>query len=264
MAELAGLAEDLSLNDEPAGEESEYIDNSLISRLPFELLASILAQIAIDSPKAFLRTQLIGRALRIPYDSALLWEPICSQIYPELGTPQLDVDDYGGYYQLFRQCPAVRHDGVYVCTSRYFRLGEPEGISWTKPRHEVRYYRYLWLERDGTCRSLLANHPPRQMLGLGGPRAPVASKAYREDVMIGRWDLNRKTKEVRISVDGGRRKCQFHFSMLVGSSGGKVHNKLKWQSYWCTADREPDSVAEFDTKNEGSYYFLKYDVENMK
>lgn len=241
--------------EDAAGDAVE--DTSLIARLPFEILASILAQIAIDSPKAFVRTQMIGRSFWIPYDSALLWEPICRQVYPDLGTPALDVDDYGGYYNLFRECPAIRHDGVYVCTSRYFRDGEPEGISWTKPRHEVRYYRYLWLEPDGTCRSLLANHSPKHMLGLGTPHAPVASKAYRQDMMVGQWHLDRKSKELSISVDGGRRRSQFFFALRVASSGGKVHNKLKWQKYWC-AEHRSGSVAEFNTENEGSYYFLKY------
>lgn len=234
-------------------EEVEVVERplSLISRMPFEILASILAQIAIESPKSFVKTLLIGRDFWIPYNSALLWEPICRSIYPELDEGTLDVDDYGGYYNLFRQRPAIRFNGVYVCMARYYREGEVEGISFNRPLHEVRYFRYLWLSADGTARSLLSNSAPKHVLGVEGTVSPTVFN----DLMAGSWELDPITKALKVTVDGGaKRKHLFHFDLQVASSGGKCHNKLKWQKYWCE-EHNTEITAEFPLKNEKPYYF---------
>lgn len=250
---------DESLRAPNIGKDNECIEEevssspSLISLLPFEILASILAQIAIESPNTFVRTVLIGRDFWIPYNSALLWEPICRNIYPELDEGKIDVDDYGGYYNLFRQRPAVRHNGVYVCMARYFREGEAEGISFNRPRHEVRYFRYLWLSSDGSARSLLSNQPPKVVLNIESTPSPTIF----QDLMHGTWTLNSNSKMLNVKVDGGvKRKHFFHFELQVASSGGKYHNKLKWQRYWCE-EHESLIQAEFPLTNEKSYYFYK-------
>lgn len=245
-------------SDAPARADSAEAEDAAaapVARLPPEILAHVLAHVAIDRPQRLVDTILLGRALWLPPDSALFWEPLCRHAYPEVADGSLDVARYGSYHALFRQRPTLRFPGVYVCMSRYFRDGEVEGVSFYRPKHEVRYYRYLWLSRDGRARSLLSNYAPRRVLRL----EPGAAAPALTDAMQGHWSLDKDTNRLHVRVDGGAvRNHAFFFEFEIASSGGKVHNKLKWKRYWC-AEHTTGAETEISLKNEGSYYFQRLD-----
>lgn len=243
------------MKNERHAEEQNEAQTELEPRLPREIVARILAQIAINRPEDLVETILIGRGFWIPYNYALFWEPICRHVYPELTAGILDMTPYTSYYNLFRTRPTLRFDGLYVCMSRYFCDGEVQGISFYRPKHEVRYYRYLWFRPQGTVRTLLSNYPPRRILRLdAGAAAPNLT-----DAMTGEWLFDKETNELHIDADGGSvRNHRFYFELEVASSGGKVHNKLKWKSYFCV-DKTTGVKTDVNVNNEGSYYFQRLD-----
>ncbi|GMM49216.1 SCF ubiquitin ligase complex subunit [Starmerella bacillaris] len=253
---------DLNLDDQ---HESLPQDKppSIFEQLPREIVINILAQVAINWPTKLIDVILIGNVFRFNYDDALFWEPICRQLYPELrnrskidGTDSLiDAKRYGSYYNLFKKRPTVRTNGVYVCTSKYYRDGETTGISFYRPKHEVRYYRYMWLREDGTARSLLSNFPPKRILNL----EPGVSIPSLKDAMCGNWSLDQETRVLDIVINGTERNYDFYFSFEIASSGGKVHNKLKWKKYSCIEQKGARLETEISLNNEGSYFFYRLD-----
>lgn len=212
-----------------------------LSRLPAELIAKILFYLAQDSLKAYKRAQKSGRVFWIPHDSALFWEPMCLGTYQDA---TLHAHKYISWYEMFRKRPTMRYDGVYVATCRYYREGEQEGSSWFPPTIEVIYYRYLRFLPNGSLQSLLSNDPPTTMLPfLDSPKA-----------FEGKWELDAETGELKIETRGPVKHYILHMDLRVTSSGGKLHNKLKWQNYRFLNTLQ-NSYGEFDLKNDKSFFF---------
>lgn len=222
------------------------VKECLFLRLPPEVIAAILVQVALYSPRDLIRIALAGRIFWLPHDSPLFWEPMCVQAYGENAGDS--VGTYGGWFQMFRERPAIRFDGVYASRSMYLRTGEHEGISWYPPLIEVSYYRYIRFYPDGIVRVLLCNDPPSHILPFHDHRR----------TLWGQWDLDTKKKEVYLVTQGSVPEYEFYLQLKVSSSGGKVHNKLKWVNYWCI-HRATGQRDDFDLTNDRSFYFQKCD-----
>ncbi|OAQ76498.1 F-box domain-containing protein [Purpureocillium lilacinum] len=74
---------------------------------------------------------------------------------------------YPSWRDLFRGRPRIRFNGCYISTVNYVRTGQmsTNQATWGgAPVHIVTYYRYLRFFRDGSCISLLATDPPRDVV----------------------------------------------------------------------------------------------------
>lgn len=235
--------------DEEENEESlnsDVIGECLLQRLPKEIIAVILVQVALVSPRDLLRIVRAGRIFWIPHDSPLFWEPLCLQVYGQ-GAGDL-VASYGSWFRMFRERPAIRFDGVYVSRSMYLRTGEHEGISWYPPLIEVVYYRYIRFYPDGVVRVLLCNDPPSHILPFRDHKR----------TLWGQWELDASKNEVSMVTQGSVPEYEFYLELKVSSSGGKLHNKLKWANYWCISLTSGER-NNFDLTNDRSFYFQKCD-----
>lgn len=227
--------------DEPEKLEVQPRGKCYLNRLPTELIAKILVYLAHDSLRAFKRAQKSGRVFWIPHDSALFWEPMCLSTYEDAS---LHAHKYISWYEMYRKRPTMRYDGVYVATCRYYREGEQEGSSWFPPTIEVIYYRYLRFFPNGSLQSLLSNDPPTTMLPfLDFPKA-----------FEGKWELNAETGDLKIEARGPVKHYILHMDLRVASSGGKLHNKLRWQQYRYFNTLQ-DSYGEFDLNHDKSFFF---------
>ena len=71
--------------------------------------------------------------------------------------------------------------------------------------------------------------------------------------------LDQETRLLDIVINGTEKNSDFYFNFEIASSGGKVHNKLKWKKYSCIEQKGARLETEISLNNEGSYFFYRLD-----
>ncbi|CAO3598737.1 unnamed protein product [Absidia cylindrospora] len=227
----------------------------LISKLPNEILLTILKHLFLRSLSSSAKVALVCKRLFLLTRTPSLWRYLCEHAYrlpnmtlEESRRVQSDqVQRYygGGWYNMFVERPRIRYDGVYISTCHYIRPGTSE-TSWNQPVHLVTYYRYLRFFPDGRVVKHVTTDEPAQVVKL------LDRSFSKRQTFQGRFQWKREVGEGGNNDDGGggRQKQQqpmttlrieaqdytlpfeyFFFQLSVKGTHRGRHNKLGWKKY---------------------------------
>lgn len=243
--------ESLALEDspeEPSDPRQSYRD-SVLGTLPPEIIPRILALVAIESPKDFLKVLRSCRVFWIHPKSGLFWESMCWSVYDNAG---LHIHKYSSWYDMFFTRPVVRFDGVYVATTTYLREAEQKPGSWYKSLAEVTYYRYIRLWPDGNAHVLVTVSPPDKVL-------PFGDHYTHEKLQKGKWVLDADKNYFGIQTRLVMAEYKSTMMFKVRSDAPLAHNRLQWRKYVASKD---GMVDEIPISREGDFLFVKCDAND--